>query len=240
VSRTMSWSRGRRSSSSSSELPRSLKPEQGVDGVYKKICEALGLLTNGFAASVLEKKAQDELVVRCHHGFGNEGPASTVLPFSSSFAALIMSLGQTGYLEDVTLRPELKFPVPKNGAARARCFRRPFGVKEALSASSTYAPSPQSWSEIQVAMIESLAAQAEASIRPRSPRSAAPGATPLRVRVPHRAIRGRGRRRPTGPERFASTRCRGHVQLAREREPGCEHARGVALEDVDPTAATGG
>ncbi|HVR73207.1 MAG TPA: ATP-binding protein, partial [Planctomycetota bacterium] len=147
------------------ELSRSMKPEQGLDEVYRKICEALGLLTNGFAASVLEKKG-DDLVVRCHLGFGPEGVVSATLPFSETFAALIMSLGQTGYLEDVSLRPELRFPAPNKGLEPRAVLSTPLRLHgSCIGVIEVYAPTPQSWSEMNVATIEAFTAQAAACLQ---------------------------------------------------------------------------
>ena len=101
------------------ELSRSLTAELEPSEVDRKICESLGLLTEGQATAITERQGNN-LVLRCHHGFGEAGPAHDHLVYSQSFSALIMSLGQTGYLEDIDLRKDLTIPQPKDGPAVPR------------------------------------------------------------------------------------------------------------------------
>ena len=63
--------------------------------------------------AVLEKHG-DELVVLCHHGFGPEGWRRSAA-LAESFSSLVMSRGQTGFLEDLALRPDLVVPRPRHG-----------------------------------------------------------------------------------------------------------------------------
>src|SRR5205823_3910531 len=102
----------------------------------------------------------------CHHGFGPDGLESETYPFTHSFTALVTSMGQTGYLEDTRLRPDLHFPTPKGGepfravlAAPLRVHGRTVGTVE------LYARERQAWSEAQIVLLESLAAQASISLQ---------------------------------------------------------------------------
>jgi signal transduction histidine kinase len=147
------------------ELSRSLTAELTRDEMLTRICEALGVLTNGLASAILEKLDQ-ELAIPCHHGFGPAGLQSETLPFAQSFTALIMSLGQTGYLEDLSLRPDLCIPQPREGEPFRSVLSSPLRVRgHCVGTVEVYAPQRQSWGEAQIAMIESLAAQASISLQ---------------------------------------------------------------------------
>jgi PAS domain S-box-containing protein len=147
------------------ELSRSLSTELSRNEVLQTICEALGGLTSGCTSAILVKD-DDHLSIPCHHGFGPEGLASTTIGFDGSFSSLIMSLGQTGYLEDVTLRPDLHVPQPRNGPAPRSVLSCPLRVHgRCVGAIEIYSAQRQTWSEAQIAMLESLSAQASISIQ---------------------------------------------------------------------------
>src|SRR5262249_52684705 len=97
------------------ELSRSLTADLSHGEMLKKICEALGALTPGLASAVCEKRG-DTVHVICDHGFGPGGVARPEFPFIGSFTALVVSAGQTAYLEDTRLRPDLILPGPATGA----------------------------------------------------------------------------------------------------------------------------
>ncbi len=147
------------------ELSRSLTADLTRDEMLQRICEALGLLTNGLPSAILEKQNQ-ELTIPCHHGFGPEGLEAETLPFAQSFASLIMSLGQTGYLEDLSLRPDLRVPQPKEGEPFRAVLSSPLRVRgHCVGTVEVYATQRQTWGEAQIAMLESLAAQASISLQ---------------------------------------------------------------------------
>jgi signal transduction histidine kinase len=147
------------------ELSRSLTAELEPSDVHRKICEALGLLMEGQATAITERRG-NELVVICHHGFGEAGPAQDRLPHAQSFSALIMSLGQSGYLEDLELRKDLVIPQPKNGPPFRAVLATPLRIHgKCIGTVETYSHTVQSWSQAQITMIESLAAQASISLQ---------------------------------------------------------------------------
>ncbi len=146
------------------ELARSMTVELSRSQTMDKICEALGTLSDGNASAILFKKG-GELEIVCHHGFGHADVQAKFIPYSDSFASLIMSMGQTGYLEDVRLRPELVLPAPKEGEPFISVISTPLrqqgrvvGTIELLSRQ------PRTWEPSQVTLIESLAAQLSISL----------------------------------------------------------------------------
>jgi signal transduction histidine kinase len=146
------------------ELSRSLTPELSRDETLKRICEALGLLVDNLPIAVLEKRAND-LEVVCHQGFGPDGLESDRLPFAESFASLVMSRGQTGYLEDLKLRPELRVPQPRHGESFRAVLSAPLRVHgRCIGTVEVYSHQKQSWSDSQVVLVESLATQTAVSL----------------------------------------------------------------------------
>jgi signal transduction histidine kinase len=147
------------------ELSRSLTAELEPADVHRKICEALGLLMEGQATAITERRGND-LVLLCHHGFGEGGPEQERLPFAQSFSALIMSLGQSGYLEDVELRKDLAIPQPKSRPRFRAVLATPLRLHgKCVGTIETYSPDAHGWSQAQITMIESLAAQASISLQ---------------------------------------------------------------------------
>ncbi|MBI1853444.1 MAG: response regulator [Planctomycetes bacterium] len=147
------------------ELSRSLTVELSRDETLKKVCETLGLLTGGAAATIVEKRG-DDLVVVCHHGFGPQGLESATVPFARSFTSLILSVGQTGYLKDLSLRPDLAVPQKKGGPPLRSILASPLRVHgKCVGAIEVYSHDPKQWDESHVAIIDSLAAQASISLQ---------------------------------------------------------------------------
>ncbi len=96
-------------------LSRSLTTELTRGDMMDRICQTIAMLVNGpTAASAILEQEGDTLHVRCHHGFGPDGIREDRIASGRSFAALVLSR-RTGYLEDVTLRPDLIIPQPVTG-----------------------------------------------------------------------------------------------------------------------------
>jgi signal transduction histidine kinase len=147
-------------------LSRSLATQMSRDEMLSRICETLGDLVNGpdVASAVLEQEG-NEVVVRCHYGFGPQGLENERFAFEKSFLALVLSRDRTGYLEDIALRPDLVLPQPIDGqklvavlAAPLRVQGKPVGTVEVYSRHRT------SWSDQQIALVESIAAQTSVSL----------------------------------------------------------------------------
>jgi len=147
------------------ELSRSLTGDLDRNQTLTRICESLGQLMEGTTVAILERQG-DELVEQCHYGFGPDGPLSRTIPFTSSFAALVMTAGHTGYLEDLRLRPDLCVLGPRDGEPFRAVLSSPFRVRGAcVGVIEAYARVPRAWSEAQIALIESLAAQTAISLQ---------------------------------------------------------------------------
>lgn len=147
-------------------LSRSLTTELTRGDMMDRICQTIGMLVNGpTAASAILEQDGDTLHIRCHHGFGPEGIRKNTISANQSFAALVLSRGRTGYLEDVTLRPDLTIAQPADGlpmvavvAVPLRVQGWPIGTLEVYSRQKTH------WTDDQIALVESLAAQTSVSL----------------------------------------------------------------------------
>ena len=148
-------------------LSRSLTTELDRADLMTRICSAVGMLAEGdsvSAAAILEKNGS-VLKLACHHGFGPDGPREEAIPLNQSFASLVLARGRTGYLEDSSVRPDIHFPQPRSGdpfaavlAVPLRVGGSPIGTLEAYSRQKT------PWTEQQVMLMESLAAQTSISL----------------------------------------------------------------------------
>ncbi|HSU67014.1 MAG TPA: ATP-binding protein [Tepidisphaeraceae bacterium] len=147
-------------------LSRSLNTELSADEIMGRICQTLGLLINGptAAAAILERRG-DKMVVRCHHGFGSDGLLDQSITSEQSFGALILSRGRTGYIEDLSVRPDLRVPQPKAGEPIAAILATPLRVRGVpIGSLEVYSRHKTSWNQEQVALLESLAAQTSVSL----------------------------------------------------------------------------
>jgi PAS domain S-box-containing protein len=146
------------------ELSRALTPELTRLETLQSICDALGTLSGNLPIAVLERR-DHELMVTCHNGFGPDGPKTPQIPYAESFSALVVGRGQTGYLEDLSLRPELKVPQPAQGEPFRAVLAAPLKVRgRIIGTIELYARHKRSWGEAQVILVESLAAQTAISL----------------------------------------------------------------------------
>ena len=147
-------------------LSRSLNTELSRDDIMTRICETLGLLVNGpnTAAAILEQH-DGNVVVRCHHGFGTDGPVEKSFPIEQAFASLVLSKGRTGYIEDIALRPDLRIPQPPDGPRMVAILATPLRVRGMpVGSLEVYSREKSTWNQEQIALVESLAAQTSVSL----------------------------------------------------------------------------
>ncbi len=160
-------SRRERSVSVLLELSRGISIDTSRDEAMERICNTLRALLEGSdVATAILLRERDVLRIACHTGFGEGGLESETLPLDSSFAALVFSHGRTGFLEDLSLRPDLKVPTPKNGSPIVSVISAPLRVDGKLvGAIEGYGTHRRAWTAEQVALIESLANQTASTIR---------------------------------------------------------------------------
>ncbi len=147
-------------------LSRTLATELTSDEVMATICHSLtALLGNGADASALLLRHGDELRMHCHVGFGDDGPKDSHLPYANSFAALVVARGQAGFLDDVSLRPDLRLPEPRDGEPFRSVLAAPLSSRgQAIGTLEVYSRRPERWDEEHITLITSMAAQGSISL----------------------------------------------------------------------------
>lgn len=146
------------------ELSRSLTPDLSRDEVMGKVCDSLGALTSGSAAAILERHG-NQLRVVCHQGFG-DGPRAAGIAIGGSFSYLVLSAGQTAFLEDLRQRPDLEIPQPARGEPFLSVLATPIRIGNRVTGTvEVYATQPQRWTDAQVNTTESVATQLAISLQ---------------------------------------------------------------------------
>jgi signal transduction histidine kinase len=148
-------------------LSRTLSATTSRSDTMDKICQTLGELINGpgTTAAIIERTGDDQVKVVCHSGFGADGLERDSWPFRESFAALVLERGRTGFLEDTELRPDLQIPQPRSGTRMRSVLAAPLRVSgRAVGSLEVYHADKHAWSDEQITLIESLAAQTSISL----------------------------------------------------------------------------
>ena len=148
-------------------LSRALRADLSRDETMNRICQTLGeLIDHGTAAAILLKHG-DALRVECHQKFGDAGPDVEAIPFEQSFGRLALERNRTGFLEDLSLRPDLRVPQPGAGGQRFRSvIAAPLRVNaHAIGVLEAYSVDNRTWTDAEIALVESLAAQTSISLQ---------------------------------------------------------------------------
>jgi PAS domain S-box-containing protein len=147
-------------------LSRSLVVELGTSEMMDQICQSLAELISGpgLATAILEQRG-DEMVVLCHHGFGEAGIREGNIPYRSSFASLLIDRARTGYVEDLARRPDMEITQPKEGPPMQSVLGAPLRVRgKGVGTLEVYCRDKRSWNDEQITLLESLAAQTSISL----------------------------------------------------------------------------
>lgn len=147
-------------------LSRELAAELTSDQVMATICSSLGTLLEGAGeASAMLLRDDGDLRMRCHVGFGPGGPREERAPYLNSFASLIIARGEAGFLNDLSLRPEINVPQPRDGSPFQSVLGAPIIARGAVIGTlEAYARRPTLWTEAQLNLVASVAAQASISL----------------------------------------------------------------------------
>ncbi len=148
------------------ELSRSLHVGVDHNQTLTRICETLGHLIDGSGvATAILIDTPRGMEVRCHYGFGPAGIKQELFARNQSFAALVIDQRRTGYLEDLALRPDLHVPQPVAGQPMLSALAAALTVNDkVIGTIELYGHERRHWSEEQISLIESLAAQTSISL----------------------------------------------------------------------------
>lgn len=147
-------------------LSRALHTDMSAGEIMDRICETLGLLIDGpSAASAILRKTDSSVEVLCHHGFGSGDIRQSQFSPERSFATLILARDRTGYIEDLSLRPDLATPQPNDGDPMVAVLATPLRIRgRGIGSLEVYSRNKTQWRDDQIALLESLAAQASVSL----------------------------------------------------------------------------
>lgn len=146
------------------ELSRSLTLDLSRDEILKRICASLAAMCDDLPVAILGRQG-NEMVVLCHHGMGPDGPKLERLPFEKTFSSLILSVGQSGFLEDLDLRPDLETLQPTSGEPFRAVLATPIRMDgSTIGTISVYSTRPKSWDDGLIGLLESIASQASVSL----------------------------------------------------------------------------
>ena len=131
--------------------PRQNMPEQ--------ICRSLLDLFDGASAAAILVRQGERLACVAHSGFGEEPPAP--IAYARSLAAAILAQDRTGFIADLTARPDIATPAPQAPRPPFRSLlstplRGPDG---AMGVVEVYSEQPRTWTTQHFHIAEWAAAQ---------------------------------------------------------------------------------
>jgi signal transduction histidine kinase/ActR/RegA family two-component response regulator len=134
-------------------------PHENEEQCIRRICDlAPGLVGAGDAAAVFLRAGESMLLIAAS-GFGVR-EQSIAIPAGRSVASLIIERGETGFLEDISLRPDLELPPSGWDRPFSAVLICPMVVgSEYVGVLEIYSFNPRTWTGDQVRMMEWLARQ---------------------------------------------------------------------------------
>jgi signal transduction histidine kinase len=149
------------------DLSRSLTAETSslsFDEIFNRLCITLMELSQSDGAAILVRDG-DLVRITAHCGFGLAGVERESIPLNASFANLIMTRQQTGYIESIEERNDLEIPQPMDGRRFVSMLAAPLVIRgRTAGVVELYSTTRKTWSAEQISLLESLAAQATVSM----------------------------------------------------------------------------
>ncbi|MGA2440619.1 MAG: ATP-binding protein [Tepidisphaeraceae bacterium] len=147
------------------KLSRSLTVGQSRQEIFAAIAQTIRLLLGSSAATALWEARGQNLEMTAHEGFGKNGPQTPSAPRAGCFAGLVMEQRRSVALGTLSQRPELMPERIRQGESFNAMLGAPLiSGPDVVGALVVYSPQPRGWTESDVSLVESLAAQASVSI----------------------------------------------------------------------------
>ena len=146
---------------------RWLRSDQNEEVVLSGVCQAAiqVLGDDAHAAAVIEDDGGHTNQIG-QAGFGIHGAMEVGYPFAQSFSSLILDRGQTGYLQDISTRPDILLPRPATGRPYSSVLATPVWLEgRPVAVLEIYSRNPRHWSEQEFRVVEWLAAQAALTLQ---------------------------------------------------------------------------
>lgn len=143
-----------------SKILVSLQDTSDERQLMQRICESMLSLLGGSASAVaVVEQVGDELVLHAHAGAGAFGRQRW--PVAQSFAAVVMQHNRTGFVDDLSARPDLVVPQPQGRPFRS-ILATPLRLDSApIGAVKVYADEPRRWNAEDFRIAEWVAGQCE-------------------------------------------------------------------------------
>ncbi len=131
------------------------------------VCQAaIQILSEEAQAADVAAPAGEKYEVWGDAGFGLQGRMESDIPFRQSFAALAIESGRTASIEDISLRPDLRLPIPRVGHPFRSALAAPIWYEgKIVAALSFYSSMPRQWTEHDFSIAEWLASQAALALQ---------------------------------------------------------------------------
>jgi len=143
------------------ESARWLRPGLNDRDIMSAVCQAaVQLIEHDVVGAAVMQVVDGKLAMRGNYGFGAQGHFEDVPPLAQSFANLIIEKGQTGFIENLALRPDIVLSKPVIGRPFASVLATPLFVDgRAIGVVEVYSHTIRHWSAEDFKVIEWLAAQ---------------------------------------------------------------------------------
>jgi signal transduction histidine kinase/uncharacterized membrane protein len=147
------------------KLSRSLAVGQNRQDIFAAIAQTIHhLLGSSVSAAIWETRGPN-IEMTAREGFTKGEPEITSAPPAGLFAGQIIGQQKTLGIESVSQRPEIKPERVRDGEAFQAMLGAPLkSGANTIGALVIYSPQPRGWTESEVSVVESLAAQASVSL----------------------------------------------------------------------------
>jgi PAS domain S-box-containing protein len=143
------------------DLSRALRLQVDEPHAMEQICRTLAGLVDGAAgAAILLIHESGDAIVHCQFGFEESELRPERVPKEKSLAAQVVRNGRTEAVDELSNRPGFQIPQPANGEPMRSVIATPLVVQgQRIGAVEIYSRQPHQWTEQEIALTESLAAQ---------------------------------------------------------------------------------
>jgi len=141
---------------------RWLRTDLDRQAAISRICEVAMKVLEGdaHAVAIVQRCNDGQLTLRGCAGLGPSGAARQSWPYERSFASVVMEQGKTGYLTDISLRPDLEVLQPLDGPTFQSVLATPLRVgNQCFGAVVVYSSEPREWNDTTFKVVEWLADQ---------------------------------------------------------------------------------
>jgi K+-sensing histidine kinase KdpD len=132
---------------------------------FAAIVSTIHRLLGGSVAVAMWALHGKDLEVMDHAGFNSDPGHGVSAPHQNSFARLVTESSKALAIGNISLRPDLKLPAGPPGEGFQAVLGAPLKLEsKVVGALVVYSPRVRPWTETDISLIESLAAQASVSI----------------------------------------------------------------------------